>query len=81
MECYKEFESTTRDHYKNKIHDLFPPKKNIKLITSCLTHMFEIGAEKESNLVINPNHKPLKGSLLSRLHLTIKHKWLKAFRY
>ena len=34
----------------------------------------EIGLKgRESNYVIIPNHKPLKGSLSSCLHLTIQH--------
>ena len=64
VECCKEFGSTTRDRFKNTIHNLFAKNKN--LVTSCLTHMLEIGVEeRQSSLVIIPNHKPLQGSLLS----------------
>ena len=66
---------------KTQSHNLFAKQKKIQT-PSCLTYMFEIGAkQRESSLVIIPNHKPLKGSLLSWSHLTIKYEGTKAFIY
>jgi hypothetical protein len=54
----EEFGSITGDHSNNTIHNLF---SIFQKVTSCLTYIFEIGAEKkEFSLVIIPNHKTLK---------------------
>ena len=52
------------DHSKNQIHNLFAIF--FEKVTSCLAYIFEIRVEERlCSLVIIPNHKPLKGSLLS----------------
>ena len=49
--------------------------------THIYVYIFEIGVkERESSLVIIPNHKPLKGSLLSWPNLTIKHCWIEGIQ-
>ena len=61
VECCKEFGSTIGDRSKNTIQNMFT---NFSKVSSCLTHIFEIGAkERESSLVIFPNYKPLVGRL------------------
>ena len=57
------FGLTSGDHSKNTNYNLFA---NFKNVTYRLTYIFEIGAkERESSLVIIPNHKSLKGNLSS----------------
>ena len=62
VRCCKEFGSITKDQYKNQIN-LLANFKKIHLMSNI--HNQISAEEKELNLVINPNQKPLKGSVLS----------------
>ena len=68
VEFCEEFGFNTRINSKNTIHNLFAFFKNFnyKKITQYLMCTFKISVKgRESILVIIPNHKPLKGALLS----------------